>query len=154
MIWLFFGVGAVMVLAIAVVALGVAVGRLEHETSPAVYELEGAVGYIADNLQEEVTARVSYDDVRTVVRWHLDWFATVGLSTEYGEELGDEAVADGERAVAADEAAVQAVVARSISEGGPEAVDIVCILDLQMRYLAKIGAVGPRADESFDRPVE
>ena len=152
MIWLFFGVGAVVVIVIAVIAVGVAVGRLERETTPAVYEVESAVGFIADRLPEEVTARVSYDDVRTVVRWHLDWFATVGLSTEFGEELGDEAVADGDHAVAADESAVEAVVTRSIIESGPDAVDIVCILDLQMRYLAEIGAVGPRAEEGTDQP--
>ena len=150
MIWIFVGVGAVMVIAIAVVALGVAVGRLERETTPAVYELESAVGYIADNLPAEVTARLTYDDVRMVVRWHLDWFGTIGLSTEYGEELGDQAVAAGESAVAPDEAAVMAVVARSLAEGGPEPVDVVCILDLQMRYLADIGAVGPRAEDGFD----
>lgn len=150
MIWVFFAIGAVVVVAIAVVALGVAVGRLEHETAPAIYQLEDAVDYIAQELPEEVTARVSFDDVRTVLRWHLDWFATVGLSTRYGQDLGDEAVAAGEQAVAADEAAVEAVVARSLREGGPEAVDVVCILDLQMRYLAEIGAVGPRADDGPD----
>lgn len=147
MIWVFFILGAVAVVAIAVVALGVAVGRLEHETAPAIYELEDAVDYIAAELPDEVTARVSFDDLRTVLRWHLDWFGTVGLSTRYGQDLGDEAVAEGEWAVAGDDAAIEAVVARSLAEGGPDAVDVVCILDLQMRYLAEIGAVGPRASD-------
>ena len=40
------------------------------------------------------------------------------------------------------EAAADAVVARSIAAGGPDAVDVACVLDLQMRYLAEIGAVG------------
>lgn len=150
MIWVFLVIGAVAVVAIAVVALGVAVGRLEHETAPAIYELEAAVEFIARELPEEVTARVSFDDVRTVLRWHLDWFSTVGLATRYGQDLGDEAVAVGERAVAADQAAVEAVVARSLHEGGPDAIDVVCILDLQMRYLAEIGAVGPRAEDGSD----
>lgn len=150
MIWLFVVIGVVAVVAIAFVALGTAVGRLEHETAPAVYELEDALDYIADRLPDEVTARVSYDDVRTVLRWHLDWFATVGLSSEFGEEIGDVAVAEGDRAIADEDAAVQAVVARSIAEEGPDAVDVVCILDLQMRYLAEIGALGTRADQSGD----
>jgi hypothetical protein len=150
MIWVFVVIGAVVVVAIAVVAIGVAVGRLEHETAPAIYELEDAVEFIAEELPEEVTARVSFDDVRTVLRWHLDWFTTVGLATRYGQDLGDEAVAVGDWAVAADQAAVDAVVARSLRDGGPEAIDVVCILDLQMRYLAEIGAVGPRADDGPD----
>ena len=150
MIWVFLVIGAVAVVAIAVVALGVAVGRLEHETAPAIYELGDAVEFIAEELPEEVTARVSFDDVRTVLRWHLDWFHTVGLATRYGQDLGDEAVAVGERAVAADQAAVEAVVARSLRDGGPDPIDVVCILDLQMRYLAEIGAVGPPADDGPD----
>jgi hypothetical protein len=143
MIWLFFGLGAILVIAIAVVAVGIALGRLEHENVPAVYELEDALEYVAENLPDEVTARLTYDDVRAVLRWHLDWFGDVGLATEYGEELGDEAVAEDDQVVAAEDAAVEAVVARSLAEAGPEPIDVVCILDLQMRYLAEIGALGP-----------
>ena len=43
-------------------------------------------------------------------------------------------------------AAIDAVVARSVAEAGPDAVDVVCILDLQMKYLVAIGAVGDAAD--------
>lgn len=136
-------VGAVAVLAIAVAAVAIAVGRLENETAPSVYELEGAVDYIADRLPAEVTARVSYDDVRRVAGWHLDWFASVGLATEYGIELGDPAVDEDEVTVADTDAAVDAVVARSLKSGGPEPVDVVCICDLQMQYLTEIGAIGP-----------
>lgn len=136
-------VGAVAVLAIAVAAVAIAVGRLENETAPSVYELEGAVDYIADRLPAEVTARVSYDDVRRVAGWHLDWFASVGLATEYGIELGDPAVDEDEVTVADTDAAVDAVVARSLKSGGPEPVDVVCICELQMQYLTEIGAIGP-----------
>ena len=136
-------VGAVAVLAIAVAAVAMAVGRLESETAPSVYELAGAVDYIADRLPAEVTARVGYDDVRTVAGWHLDWFASVGLATEYGIELGDPAVDEGAVAVADTDAAIDAVVARALKAGGPEPVDVVCICELQMQYLAEIGAIGP-----------
>ena len=52
--------------------------------------------------------------------------------------------------MAPDDAAIDAVVARSLNEGGPDAVDVVCVLDLQMKYLVAIGAVGDAAstDES------
>ena len=141
MIWLIVAVGAVMVVAIAFVSVGAAVGRLETETAPAVYRLVDAVQYVADYLPDEVTARISYDDVATVLGWHLDWFASVGLATSYGSDLGDPAVAVDEMAVGDTDAACDAVVARSLSEGGPDPVDVVCILEAQLRYLDDIGAL-------------
>ena len=141
MIWLIAAVGAVAVVAIAFVSVGVAVGRLEQETVPSVYRLSDAVDYVADRLPDEVTARVSYEDVRAVLGWHLDWFAAVGLATSHGVELGDPAVAVDDMAVADTDAAFDAVVARSLEEGGPDAVDVVCILEAQLSYLSEIGAL-------------
>ena len=141
MIWLIVAVGAVAVVVIAFVAVGLAVGRLEQETAPAVYRLSDAVDYVADRLPDEVTARITYDDVRVVLGWHLDWFAAVGLATSHGVELGDSAVAVDEMAVADTDAACDAVVARSLLGGGPDPVDVVCILEAQLSYLAEIGAL-------------
>ena len=141
MIWLIVAVGAVLVVAIAFVSVGAAVGRLETETAPTVYRLADAVEYVADHLPDEVTARISYDDVRTVLGWHLDWFAAVGLATSHGQELGDPAVAVDEMAVGDTDAATDAVVARSLEEDGPDPVDVVCILEAQLAYLAEIGAL-------------
>ena len=147
MIWLIVAIGAVAVVAIAFVSVGIAVGRLEGETAPSVYRLADAVDYVAERLPDEVTARVSYDDVHTVLSWHLDWFAGEGLATLHGQELGDPAVAIGEVAVADADSACDVVVARSLRFGGPDPVDVVCILDAQLAYLAEIGALsegGPR----------
>ena len=140
MIWLIAAVGLAAVVVIAFISVGIAVGRLEQETVPAVYRLSQAVDYVADRLPDEVTARVSYDEVRAVLVWHLDWFAAVGLATSYGQELGDPAVAVDDMAVADTGAACDAVVARSLEEGGPDPVDVVCILEVQLSYLAEIGA--------------
>ncbi len=133
--------GAVLVLVIAFAAVGAAVGRMEHEAAPTVYRLAEAVERVAARLPEEVTARVSYDDVRTVLGWHLDWFSEVGLATAYGIELGDPAVAEGDTAVADADASLDAVVARSLEEGGPDSVDVACILDAHFGHLAEIGAL-------------
>ncbi len=141
MIWLIAAVGMAAVVAIAFVSVGIAVGRLEHETAPSVYRLAAAVEYVADRLPDEVTARISYDDVQTVLGWHLDWFAAVGLATSHGQELGDPAVAVDGMAVADTDAATDAVVARALSEGGPDPVDVVCILEAQLAYLTEIGAL-------------
>lgn len=146
--WIFFGVGALVVAVIAFVAVGQAVGRLEVERNPAVYDLNDAVLWIAQRLPEEVTARISYDDVTQVLKWHLDWFQDVGVASRHGQELATERVRiDG--AVAADEAAIDAIVARSMASAGPEAVDVVCVLELQYRYLAAIGAVGDEVGDEL-----
>lgn len=140
-----FIVGAVVVTAIAFAAVGQAVGRLADDRPPAVYDLNDASIWIGDRLPDEVTARLSYDDVAKVLGWHLDWFADMGAASRYGQELAGEDVAT-EGAVAPDDAAVDAVVARSLAEDGPDAVDVVCVLDLQMKYLVAIGAVGEEAE--------
>ncbi|MEQ8840707.1 MAG: hypothetical protein RIB98_06975 [Acidimicrobiales bacterium] len=141
-----FIVGAVVVTAIAFVAVGQAVGRMAVERPPAVYDLHDAAVWIGDRLPDEVTARLSYDDVARVLGWHLDWFGEMGASSRYGQELAGEAVRT-EGAIAPEDAAIDAVVARSLAENGPDAVDVVCVLDLQMKYLVAIGAVGSEADD-------
>ena len=141
-----FVLGAVVVTAIAFIAVGQAVGRMASDRPPAVYDLHDASIWIGDRLPDEVTARLSYDDVARILGWHLDWFGEVGAASRYGQELSGETVRD-EGAIAPDDAAIDAVVARSVAEDGPDAVDVVCVLDLQMRYLVAIGAVGPEADD-------
>ena len=150
MAWVFFVLGGVVVLTIAFVALGQAVARLELQRPPAILEVEAAVRWIATRLPDEVTARVSYDDVEMIVGWHLDWFTDVGVSSKHGEELAGEDVVH-EGAVAMEGAAINAVVARAVAEaaaGGPDIdpVDVVCVLDWQMQYLHEIGAVSAAAD--------
>jgi hypothetical protein len=142
--WVFLAIGAVAVTLIAFVAIGQVVGRLATERPPAVYDINDAAMWVGDRLPEEVTARLSYDDVGLVLGWHLDWFSEVGVSSRYGQELAGEEVRR-EGAIAPEEGAIDAVVARSLAEGGPDAVDVVCILDLQLSYLVAIGAVGDEA---------
>ena len=110
MAWVFFVVGAVVVTAIAFYSVGRAVGQLETERPPAVYELSAAVVWIADRLPDEVTARLSYEDLAQVLTWHLDWFGSIGVASEHGQELGG-ADARHEGSVAVEEAAIDAVVA-------------------------------------------
>ena len=141
-----FLVGAIVVTAIAFVAVGQAVGRMAVDRPPAVYDLHDASIWIGDRLPDEVTARLSYDDVARVLGWHLDWFGDIGAASRYGQELAGEAVRR-EGAIAPDDAAIDGVFNRSLAEDGPDPVDVVCVLDLQMKYLVAIGAVSGIADE-------
>ena len=132
-------------LAIAILVVTITTRQLTHQQKPAVYELPLALEWIAARLPDEVTARVSYDDVEMLLRWHLEWFQEIGVASRYGQELATEQ-ARLAGVVATDDAAIDALVARSLAAGGPEAVDVVCVLDLQMKYLVAIGAVGSQTD--------
>lgn len=152
MAWVFFVLGAAVVMAIAFYAVGRVTGEMATQRPPAVYELPVAVDWIADRLPDEVTARISYDDVTRILTWHLDWFGAVGVASEHGQELAGADVLH-EGSVAIEEAAVDAVVAKSIETGGEiDAVDVVCVLDLQMAYLRHIGAVGEVASQNEAQP--
>ena len=152
MAWVFFVVGALIVFVIAFYAVGRATGEMASQRPPAIYELPVAVDWIADRLPDEVTARISYDDVTRILTWHLDWFASVGVASEHGTELaGPEILHEG--SVAIEDAAVDAVVAKSVAAGERiDAVDVVCVLDLQMAYLRKIGAVGAIVEQNDAEP--
>ena len=152
MAWVFFVFGAMVVIAIAFYAVGKVTGEMADQRPPAIYELPLAVEWIADRLPDEVTARISYEDVTRILTWHLDWFASVGVSSEHGQELGGADVLH-EGSVAIEDAAVDAVVAKSVDAGGAiDAVDVVCVLDLQMAYLREIGAVGSVAGQNEAEP--
>jgi hypothetical protein len=142
-------VAAVLVFAIAAATVGSTVARLAAQPATAVLRLDDAVDWIADRLPFEVAAQISHDDVRRILQWHLDYFDEVGLASEYGEELGGEVVPVGhEPVVAADDDAVDYVVARALEEGhGIEPLAVVCVLDLQLQYLGSIGAIGPSAPD-------
>ncbi|MEM9467404.1 MAG: hypothetical protein AAGA90_18665 [Actinomycetota bacterium] len=152
MAWVFLVVGAAVVVAIAFYAVGRVTGEMASQRPPAIYQLPLAVEWIADRLPDEVTARISYEDVARILTWHLDWFGAVGVASEHGQELGGtDALHDG--SVAIEDAAVDAVVAKSIDAGGAiDAVDVVCVLDLQMAYLREIGAVGEIAAQNEAEP--
>jgi hypothetical protein len=141
-------VAALIVFAVAAATVGSTSARLAAQPAPAVLKLDEAVDWIAERLPYEVAAEISHDDVNRILQWHLDYFDEVGLASEYGEELGGEVVPAGaEPVVAGDDDAVDYVVARAIDDGhGITPLHVVCVLDLQLRYLDEIGAIGPTAE--------
>jgi hypothetical protein len=144
---------ALVVFAIAAATVGSVVARLSGEASPAVFQIDAAVEWIAERLPFEIAAEISHDDVDRILRWHLDYFGDVGLATEFGEELGGDAVASGDDPVVAEaDESVDYVVGRALAEGrGVTALQVVCVLDLQLQYLAHIGAI-ERSGERTGRP--
>jgi hypothetical protein len=140
-------VAVLAVLAVAVFTVTVVSGRLANEPAPAVLRVEDAVDWIAERLPEEVTAQLSYDDVKRIVLWHLDWFTDVGLSSDFGEELGAVNFADPVLVEVDGEAAYDFVVERAIRERPElEPVHVVVVLDRHVAYLREIGALGDIED--------
>lgn len=127
-----------LVVAIALYAVGREVVLLEDRARPAVFELEEAIAFIAERLPDEVTARVSHDDVRWVLR----------ADAEVLEEATTDEVAHGDDDEVLDQdGAVGRVLARATDERPDLAdEDVVAILDARLVYLQAIGAVGSEAD--------
>jgi hypothetical protein len=144
----FIVLAALIVFAVAAATVGSTVARLADQPSPAVLKVDDAVDWIADRLPFEISAEISHDDVRRILQWHLEYFDEVGLASEFGEELGGDVVPVGADPVVAEaDDAVDYVVDRALADGhGLTSLQVVCVLDLQLRYLDEIGAIGPSAD--------
>ena len=137
---------AVAVVAIGLVAIGRVTSQLAAEPPQARYDSDQAVEFVAEALPVEVTARLTYDEVRTLMRWTLEFLAsndlTDGLRYAEGEGL----------IVVADDETVAYLHDRAATAGwqtvGPD--DIRAVADAQMAYLASIGAIG----ESVPNPAD
>ena len=145
-------VAALAVFAIAAAAVGATVARLADQPTPTVLKVDEAVDWIADRLPFEVAAQLSHDDVRRILQWHLEYFDEVGLSSEFGEELGGEVVPpEHDPVIAVADESVDYVVGRALAAGAEfTALQVVVVLDLQLRYLDEIGAIGPQAIDGQD----
>lgn len=129
-----------LVVAIAFYAVGREVVLLENRVAPSVYEVEEAIPYVADRLPDDVTARISMDDVRWVLR----------VDAEELEAATAEAVAAGEVDEVIDpDGAVGRVLARVSEERSDlDDTDVVAVLDARLAYLEAIGAIGTAADDA------
>jgi len=134
---------AVLALAVVVIIALVTVGRITGELVDAaptsVYDLDEAVAFVADRLPDEVTAQLSFDDVRALLTWHIDYLEERGVARRQGvNELAAGPL------VATENDAVASVLGRAAT-AGMELSDVwvVLVLDADAAYLEAIGAIGP-----------
>ena len=131
-----------LVMAVAAGAIGREARRLDSLPPRAVFDLDEAVLWVADHLPDDVTAQLSYDEVRQVLDHSLDHLRALGLAgSTTGEPVEGEVVVDEADAVAA-------VLDRSVQAGmeiSPHQVQAV--VAAQLAYLQAISAVGPPAEE-------
>ena len=138
MVWIFAVVAVLLVVAIGLVAVGKVTAELAAAPRVSVFDLDEAVDWVADRLPPSTAAQVSYDDVRSILGWHLDHLEEKGIDTE--AKLDDLPTAP---SITDDDAALGYVLGRASAAGLDLAdVYVVEVLDLGLDYLAAIGAIG------------
>ena len=128
----FVAVTAVAVGLIAWVAVRRSEAFLASRAPSVLFEVDEAVEFVASALPDDLSARLSYEDVEALLGWHL-----VHLAGRSGEVdiVDDEVVTDLAARARAD--------ARDISED-----DVRAVLDAEVAYLVAVGALDdPERDD-------
>lgn len=138
---------AIGVFVIAAVAVGREARRLDAVAPRAVYELDAATTFVADRLPSESQARLTFDELRSLLVEHLRWMHANGLQppdvVDRPQDITDPIVVGEETLTAwllgrADAAGVSVL----------DDVDVVHVVRAHLDYFEAIGAVGPRASDS------
>lgn len=138
MIVVFIILSAVAVLVIGLIAVGRLAGQLAEQPRPAVYDRAEAVDFVADRLPDDVTAQLTYDELATLLQWHLDYMEELGVARAQGVD----SVASGPLVAAEDDAL--AFVIGKATEAGLDVDDVVVVqvIEGNEKYLEAIGAIG------------
>ena len=129
-----------LVLAIAAGAIGREARRLDALPPRAVFDLDEAVEWVADHLPDEVTAVLSYDEVRQLLEWTIEELRGLGVAGRTGERVTEEIVVD-ERTI------TDRMLAR-VADAGLDIspFQVQQVVAAQLQYLEAISAVGPEKD--------
>ncbi|HEX4822314.1 MAG TPA: hypothetical protein VFV00_19055 [Acidimicrobiales bacterium] len=140
-------VGAVLVVVIALVAVGREAFTMSVQPKQAHYDLEEAVEFVADRLPDEVTAILSYDDVRSILRWHLEYLRDRGVPARRD-------LVDGGPVVVEDDEGIAWVLGKA-DEVGMDVTDaeVAIVLETEVEYFEAIGAIGGQVPEPPDDTV-
>jgi len=100
MIVLYVVVAVAVVFLIAAVLVGREARRLDAEPPRAVFDIDEATEWVANHLPFEMSAVLSYADVRQILEWNLEFLRSRGMTTAQGGTpegaivVGPEEVAD------------------------------------------------------------
>ena len=130
---------AVLVVVIALVAVGRESFTLGAQPKQAHFDLEEAVEFVAERLPDEVTAVLTYDDVRSILRWHLEYLRDRGVPVRRDQTEGGPVVVEDDEGIA--------WVLGKADEVGLEVTDaeVAIVLEVELGYFAAIGAIGGEA---------
>jgi hypothetical protein len=145
-IWIFVVVSALIAFVVSAVAVGSVTAQQAGKSRPAVYDLNDAVDFVADRLAPEITAILTYDDVRQVLLWHLDYLAAKGVAS-----YGTDAEVAASLVVVTDDEPIAFILGKA-DDADIEVADdqVVAILAAQEGYYRSIGAYGPEVSGPDD----
>lgn len=148
---LFVVLTVLVVAAIGLVSVGGVTKRLEQQPPPSFFDSDEALAFIAEHLPDDVTAQLSYDDVRLVMGWHIDYLETKGVAAETEDELIEEQAAGSGPMVAEDDEGLAYVLGK-VSDAGLDIDDlqVVAVVEQFMAYLEAIGAIGAAVEGPAD----
>jgi hypothetical protein len=129
-------VAVVGIFAIAAVAVGRETFTLATQPRQSLFDIEEAVAWVGEQLPESVTSRVTYDDVREVVLWQLDYLVSRRVPVRRDRVAGRRVFVEDEESVAFVLERVEAYEMDLTDD------DVAAVIDATMAYLVGIGAVG------------
>src|SRR3954451_10829523 len=140
MVVVFIVAAAAIVFVIAAVVIGREARQLDAKPPQPVFDMEEAVHWVADHLPYDISAVLTYDDVRRIIDWNLELFRSKGVSSN-----GSGPHIDGSIVVGGAET-VEYVLAKAIVSGNEYTpVQVHAVLEAQMAYLVPTGAIGKEA---------
>jgi hypothetical protein len=139
-------IAAALVFAIAAVIIGREARRLDSMAPRAVYELEQATQFVADNLPSETQARLTFAELRKLLVFHMRWLHDKGLQpagvVDRQQDIVDEVVID--------EQTLTAYLLDAAEKNNIEIlddVDAVYVVKAHLKYFDAIGAIGPQSND-------
>ena len=135
----------VIVFVIAAVTVGREARRLDAVAPRAVYDFEVAVAFVADALPEATQARLTPDELRSLLVAHMRWLHAKGLQPDKVVDRPQ----DIDEVLIVDELTVAAYMLGAAEESGIEVlddVDVVNVVEAHLAYFDAIGAIGPEPE--------
>ena len=133
-----------LVFAIAAITVGREARRLDSFAPRAVYELEQATKYVADRLPSESQARLTFEELRKLLVFHMRWLHDKGLQPlgviDRRQDIVEEIVISEETVTAYLLGAAEKNRIEILED-----VDVVHVVQAHLEYFDAIGAVGPVA---------
>ena len=132
---------------IAAVVIGREARRLDSVAPRAVYDLDQAIEFVADRLPAETQARLTFDELRVLLKLHMRWVHDKGLQPADVIDRPQDIM----EVIVLGEETLTAYLLGKAEESRIEVlddVDVVHVVHAHLAYFEMIGAVGPSASSN------
>ena len=132
---------------IAAVVIGREARRLDSVAPRAVYDLDQAIEFVADRLPAETQARLTFDELRVLLKLHMRWIHDKGLQPADVIDRPQDIT----YVIVLGEETLTAYLLGKAEESRIEVlddVDVVHVVRAHLAYFEMIGAVGPSASSN------